>query len=334
MLRRKQHSHRQYRKADISHTGFHGYLMQYLEALRVLGYAPNTPETYDGHIRAFVLWCEVRGLNQPQDITKPILERYQRHLYHQRKPDGEPLSFRSQAVSVQALKGFFKWLAQQNYLLYNPASELKRPKPPKRLPRVILSIEQVKALLVQPAPHSPDGIRDRAVLTLLYSCGLRRAELIALKLYDIDLKRRVLVVAAGKGDKDRYLPLGEAAVHSLTLYLDEAREALEGPLSEQVLFITDYGEPYNTSALGRMVKRHMKGAGIEVPGACHLLRHAMATHMLENGADIRYIQTMLGHADISSTQIYTQVSVEKLRAVHAATHPLKADEEEAPDGDA
>lgn len=258
-------------------------------------------------------------------ITKPILERYRKHLFYSRKTNGEPLSFHSQQVMLSSLKSFFKWLEEENYLPYNPASEIKLPKAPKHLPKTILSIDTVEDLLSQPDVDTPDGLRDRTILELLYSCGLRRTELAELKVFDVDFKRGIVVVQSGKGGKSRVLPLGDSAILWLTHYLNTVRDRLISPMDDDCLFITDYGEPYNGGILGSMVKKYMKQA-IEVTGSCHLLRHAMATHMLENGADIRFIQAMLGHDDLKSTQIYTRVSVEKLREIHKATHPSKINE--------
>ncbi len=160
-------------------------------------------------------------------------------------------------------------------------------------------------------------------MELLYSSGLRRSELAQLTLYDIDIKQAIVWVREGKGQKDRVLPIGDSALSWLKTYLADGRDELTSPLDQDKLFITDYGEPLNGGILGRLVKKYMKQANIDVVGSCHLLRHAMATHMLENGADIRFIQVMLGHEDLSSTEIYTRVSVEKLREIHRATHPAK-----------
>lgn len=320
-IRRKHHNHRWNKKQPIEHTGFFPYLQRYLEAILLRGFSQETHTRHDSHVRRFAVWCEARGLDTPQEITKPILERYRKYLFYYRKSDGEPLSFNSQQVMLSSLKSFFKWLTEENYLLYNPASELKLPKPPRKLPRTILSEATVRDLMNQPDMSTPDGVRDRTLLEVLYSCGLRRTELANLKIYDIDKKRAVLVVQEGKGGKDRILPLGERTLNWLTRYLDDVRDQLTGPLDDDRLFITDYGEPFNGGILGRLVKKYLKQAGIDVIGSCHLLRHAMATHMLEHGADIRFIQAMLGHDDLNSTQIYTQVSVEKLREIHQATHP-------------
>ncbi len=332
-LRKKLHSHRQSKKRNISHTAFHGYLQHYVDHLGMLGYSERTIESYDSRVRYFALWCEDRTL-EPLQITKPILERYQKHLFHHRQKNGDPLSFRAQSIALQALKSYFKWMAQKNHMLYNPASEIQFPKIPRKLPREILTPEQVSEILSQPDINTPDGIRDRTIMELFYDCGLRRAELINLKLSDIHLPRGVLIVREGKGGQDRYLPLSENLQAWLEKYINDIRDELIGPLSDDALFLTDYGEPYSRYNIGAMVKRHIVQAGITIKGSCHLFRHAMATHMLENGADIRFIQVMLGHRDLSTTQIYTQVSVEKLRAVHAATHPSvkkRVNSEPAPD---
>ena len=326
-IRKKKHNHRWNKKLPIEHTGFFAYMRRYLEGIRLNHFSEETQNRHESHIRRFAVWCEARDLDDPRNITKPILERYRKHLFYYRKSNGEPLSFSSQQVMLSSLKSFFKWLAQENYLLYNPASELKLPKPPKRLPKTILSEDAVFDLINQPDTDKPDGLRDRTILEMLYSCGLRRTELANLKVFDIDIKRCLLKVNGGKGDKDRVLPIGDRALQWLEKYLEEGRDDLVSPLDDDRLFITDYGEPFNGGILGRLVKKYMKQANIDVVGSCHLLRHAMATHMLENGADIRFIQVMLGHEDLSSTEIYTQVSVEKLREIHRATHPAKGQSE-------
>lgn len=322
-LRKKQHNHRWNKKLPIEHTGFFPYLQRYLEAILLKGFSQETHNRHESHVRRFAVWGDERGLGCPKTITKPILERYRKHLFYSRKSNGEPLSFHSQQVMLSSLKSFFKWLTEENYLLYNPASELKLPKAPKHLPRTILSIETIQGLLNQPALSTPSGVRDRTILELLYSCGLRRTELADLKVFDVDLKRGILSIRSGKGGKHRVLPIGESALCWLDKYLSDTRDQLTSPLDDDRLFMTDYGEPFNGNILGRIVKKYMKQANIDATGSCHLLRHAMATHMLENGADIRFIQAMLGHDDLNSTEIYTRVSVEKLREIHRATHPAK-----------
>lgn len=188
---------------------------------------------------------------------------------------------------------------------------------------MVLSEEEVQTLIEQPDTQKAEGIRDRAILELFYSTGIRRMELCHLKLGHISLVRKTLQVHKGKGNKDRLLHVGERAIHWLSRYLTQSRDQLILDTHQDSFFLNDYGDPFRDTKLGDKVKRYMIKAGIDVPGSCHLLRHAMATHMLENGADLRYIQAMLGHSDVSSTQIYTHVSIRKLQEVHAQTHPAK-----------
>lgn len=296
------------------------YLHAHYEWVRVHGYSEETIRTRQIALRRFVIWCAERGLDDPRAITAPILERYQRALFYYRKPDGTPMTLGSQRNCLTSLKAFFKWLARERHLLYNPAAELILPKMPQRLPRALLSIQDIEAILHEAEPDTITGLRDRAMLELLYATGLRRMEVAGLARYDVDLMRRLVFVREGKGRKDRVVPLGERAAAWLDKYLVEARPQLLS-VETEALFVNDYGEPLPRDWLAGKVKRHMRGAGIDRPGATHLFRHACATHMLENGADVRYIQEMLGHASLTTTEIYTHVSIDKLQRIHAATHP-------------
>lgn len=307
----------------IDHNGLYPYLLRFTEWGAVKGLSESTVKSRDRSLRRFIAWCDERSIDDPKAITRPILERYQKHLYYYRKSNGEPLSHGSQHALLAPLKAFFKWLAQQHYIPYNPASELELPRQQRGLPKAILSVEEVETLLQLPDTGTPYGIRDRAILETLYSTGIRRMELVNLTLYDVDASRKTVMVREGKGRKDRLLPLGDRALHWVERYRLEVRRQLLMDPDEQALFLTDYGESWGRNRLSELIKKYLHHAKIDKPGACHLFRHAMATHMLENGADIRFIQQMLGHSDLSTTQIYTQVSIEKLRQIHAATHPAK-----------
>lgn len=323
-----------YRREDpIARHPLTRYVELHFEWMLVTGYSEDTIRARRIALKRFIRWCDERGLEKPQDFTKPILERYQRHLFYYRKEDGKPMTLGSQLGCLAPLKTFFKWLARENHILYNPASELQLPKQPKRLPRTILSVQEVEAILAEADPATPQGLRDRAMLETLYSTGLRRMELPALAIYDVDLTRRLVIVREGKGRRDRVIPIGERACAWVEKYLLEARPQLLASDTE-ALFVTDYGEPMTPEFLANKVKRYMEFAGIHKPGACHLFRHACATHMLENGADTRFIQAMLGHADLATTQIYTHVSVEKLKEIHAATHPARLDRPQRAPADA
>jgi integrase/recombinase XerD len=310
-------------RADpLGHLPLTTYMDAHFEWMLVSGYSEDTVRARRTALRRFIAWCEERALRDPKDITKPILERYQRHLFYYRKADGKPITLGSQFGCLAPLKTFFKWLAKENHILYNPASEITLPKLPKHLPRVILSIQEVEAILREAEPTNPSGLRDRAMLETLYSTALRRMELPGLALYDVDLTRRLVMVREGKGKRDRVVPIGERAAAWVDKYLQEARpQLLVG--DAEALFLTDYGEPMQPEYVAERVRRYMHFAGIKKPGACHLFRHACATHMLENGADTRFIQVLLGHVDIGTTQIYTRVSIDKLREIHDATHPAR-----------
>ena len=304
--------------------------------LKVRNYAADTVSQREKYLRWFALWCSERSLTRPNEITKPILERYQRHLYLYRNDKGAPMSFRSQYCHLSHAKAWFKWLTKENRILYNPASELEMPKVGRRLPKAILSAKEAEVVLSKPDLSDPRGLRDRAILEVFYSCGIRRRELSNLTLYDVDAERKTLMVRQGKGKKDRLLPIGKRALEWIARYLEESRPLLVVNTNEQTLFLSTLGQRLEPDSLTEYVRHDINSADIGKKGSCHLFRHTMATLMLENGADIRYIQAMLGHADLSTTQIYTQVSIRKLQQIHALTHPAdnpKPDEEETEETD-
>jgi integrase/recombinase XerD len=296
-------------------------LLGFLEWLRIRNYSEYTVLHREKYLRYFITWCEARNLLRPVEITRPILERYQRWLYHYRKTDGKPLSFRSQLHHLLPIRQFFKWLAKTNRILANPASEIDLPRSEHRLPKHILTCSEVEQVLNQVNPKDMLGVRDRAILETLYSTGMRRLELIGLKLYDLDRERGTVMIRQGKGKKDRMIPIGERASLWIEKYLSELRPSLVVEPDAGYLFLTSMGEGMMPPGLSLMVRRFIKKAGIGKTGSCHLFRHTMATLMLENGADVRFIQEMLGHAQLTTTQIYTQVSIRKLKEIHTATHP-------------
>ena len=308
--------------------GMVAYLNRYLDWLQIQNYSKATIKGRDHYLSVFIVWCDERSLKRPNEITKPILERYQRHLYLHRKKDGEPLSFRSQHSHLVPVRAWFKWLTRQNHILYNPASELDLPRLEKRLPKHVLSQPEVETVLNQTDTNDALGIRDRAMLETLYSTGMRRMELINLKLYDIDVDRGTVMIRQGKGKKDRMIPIGDRALAWIDKYLTEVRPELVAGLDDGVLYLTNLSEPFTPNRLTQLVRNYVQSAGIGKTGACHLFRHTMATLMLEHGADIRFIQEMLGHADVSTTQIYTQVSIRQLKEIHTATHPARLEKQQ------
>ena len=294
---------------------------RYLEALAMRNYSPETIESRNSALYAFLQWCEPRGLTRPNEISKPILERYQRHLYAHRKEDGQPLSFGTQAGRLSRICGFFTWLAKQNHIPADPASGLERPRTGRRLPAQTLTADEAEQVLDQPDTSTLTGFRDRAILEVLYATAIRRTELCHLAVHDIDWARNVLWVRQGKGQKDRVVPLGERAKVWLETYRDKVRPQLVAGKEPSWLFLTRTGERIAPKKLSGRVSDYITRADLAKAGSCHMLRHTAATLMLEGGADIRYIQALLGHASLQTTQVYTQISIHQLQQVHARSHP-------------
>lgn len=306
--------------ADDSH-GLHAWMQRYLEWLRVQNYSERTVENRQLYLGYFIAWCAECGIARPVEVTRPILERYQRMLFHCRKRSGSPLSFRSQHSRLVPVRAYFRWLTRQNVLLANLASELDLPRLEKRLPKHVLSAAEAEQVVNQADVNEDLGVRDRAILETLYSTGIRRMEVIGLHLFDLDVERGTIMVRQGKGRKDRMIPIGERAVAWIDKYVTDVRPGLVVEPDDGTLFLTNTGESFTPNRLTQLVRGYVDAAEIGKRGACHLFRHTMATIMLENGADIRFIQEMLGHAELSTTQIYTQVSIKKLKEIHTATHP-------------
>jgi integrase/recombinase XerD len=307
----------------LAHNALTRYQGAFHEWEAVVGYSPRTIEAQRHAIGRFITWADERALSRPQDITRPILERYQRHVYHHRKANGAPLSVSAQLGLILPLQAWFKWLTKQNHILYNPAADLDLPTRPKALPKGLLSVAQVEEILNGCDSGKAEGLRMRAMLEVLYSTGVRRFELAGLKLFDVDVERGALMVRQGKGNKDRLVPIGERACAWVDKYLRELRPDLATGADDYHLFLDDDGRGFTPERIGELVRRHLSAAGVEHHGSCHLFRVACATHMLENGADIRFIQSLLGHAKLDTTQIYTLVSLAKLKEVHNATHPAR-----------
>jgi integrase/recombinase XerD len=298
-------------------------MRDHLHALQVKNYSEYTVRGREGHIGFFIAWLEERGITEAIDVTRPVLERYQRYLFHYRKTNGEPLSFRSQHARLVPLRVWFRWMTRQNFILHNPASEIDLPRLGRSLPKHLLSAAEVERVMNGCDITDPIGLRDRAILEVVYSTGIRRLEVVRLKLYDLALDRGLLLVNQGKGSKDRYVPVGARAIAWLRKYIEEARPQLAVEPDDFSVFLTAQGEPFSRDHLTWTVRERIVAAGTGKAGACHLLRHTMATLMHENGADIRHIQAILGHEDIRTTQIYTQVAIRALQQIHAATHPAE-----------
>jgi integrase/recombinase XerD len=225
---------------------------------------------------------------------------------------------RSSARQLSALRGFFRFLVRERAIPADPTQLVDRPRLGRKLPKV-LSFEEIEALLAAPDRTKPRGIRDAAMIHLMYAAGLRVSELVSLRVGDLDT-RAGLVSALGKGGKRRLVPVGEVALDHAEAYMRDVRANAARP-GDATLFLSPRGGPLTRQGFWKLLKRYALGAGIRTPLSPHKLRHSFATHLLRNGADLRAVQAMLGHADLGTTEIYTRVAQDHIRAAHAKAHP-------------
>jgi integrase/recombinase XerD len=278
------------------------------------GLVELTLAAYRRDLKAFAGWLgkerkQVLNAAMPGDIEGYLAWRFARRA--------QP---RSAARYTSALKRFYRYLLRENLIAADPTLNLDSPKLPQALPKTLTEADVERLLDSAGADNTPLGLRDRAMLETLYATGLRVSELVGLKLTALNLNDGVLRVT-GKGNKDRLVPLGEEAVRWLKRYLAEARPTLlQGNLSDAV-FVTARGDGMTRQAFWYLIKRRAQAAGITRPLSPHTLRHAFATHLLNHGADLRVVQMLLGHSDISTTQIYTHVARERMKQLHAQHHP-------------
>jgi integrase/recombinase XerD len=322
------------------------WIRRYLEALAVQHHGKMSRDAKRSNLAWFNHWCIERGLSAPRQITHAHVVKFQQHLFHARKRNGEPYAINGQRSILDNVLAWCRWMVRHGHLPSNPAADLDLPRTRAYHLREPLNVSEVEAVLAQPDIEDMYGLRDRAILELFYATGIRRQELSNLELRDIDEERGCVFVRQGKGRKDRFVPIGERALAWVRKYEHESRPLLllvdgmghtnvKADPKEPRLFLNQYGLPLSPYALSWRIRRYFDAAGVKKAGACHLFRHTVATSMLDNGAELRHVQEMLGHSIIVTTQRYTHVSIARLRAVHAATHPgaTLTRRAEAEDGD-
>jgi len=297
------------------------YMEKYLEHLAVLNFAPITLRNHRYMLRPLRAYLEEMGALEVAAVTAEMLRDYQSSLKERVNWKGEPINAFSQNGILKGAKCFFRFLNEENYLLSNPARGLRYAKVPKHLPRNILTIQEMKKLLNTPDTGTALGYRDRTILELMYSTGLRKSEVNHLNVSDVDTVDGFVRVNEGKGAKDRVVPLGKIACRWVENYVKAVRPMLLRGKADAHLFLTDRGKPFSLSAVWGVVTRHAKGAGLEKRITPHSLRHTCATLMMRNRANVRHIQVLLGHNSLETTQIYAQVSVVDLKDAHKKYHP-------------
>jgi integrase/recombinase XerD len=277
------------------------------------GASLQTSHAYKLDITRFITYASVKGASSPTGVSARMLREYVYHL----KDLG--LSAASIRRNVSAVRTYFKFLLGEGHLVRDPSERLETPKRWRTLPEV-LGVEEVEKLLAAPSLDEPLAFRDRAMLELAYGAGLRVSEWISLNVRDVMLQDH-LVRVFGKGAKERLVPIGRRAIGAIAIYLRELRPSLERGEGKGVLFLNARGQPLSRMGAWKILRKYVNQAGITKPVSPHTLRHSFATHLLEGGADLRAVQEMLGHVDISTTQIYTHVDREYLRTVHKQFHP-------------
>jgi integrase/recombinase XerD len=311
----------------------HALIQAYMVDRRMVHFSADTLAVRLRSLLLLADWLEERAITVGTQVTTKVLERYQRHLSTARKADGAPLGITTQHGYIRNLKAFFRWCVRKGYLPADPAAALEYPRPVHALP-VLLTAADVQAIMAGPDVGTPTGVRDRAMLETLYSTGLRRMELVRLAVDDIDHASGIARVVQGKGRKDRLVPIGRRAVAWIAAYLERGRPLLHADHAQRTLFLGQSGDALSRNQVTDLVRRYYDAAGITKKGACHLFRHTMATQLLENGCDIRFIQAMLGHASLNTTAHYAQATVRRVQAAHAAFHPAEQDDDAPPGADA
>lgn len=290
--------------------------------LQIHNYAVQTLSSEKKLLYKFGQWCHQRAIEKPQEVTLATLEAYQHWLSQQKTKAGNPLSLNYQRESLARVRLCFQWAYKQGFLLLDPTVSLRLPRKVKPLPAQVLSLAELEAILGVPDTETTLGLRDRALLEVLYSTAIRLGELLNLKVSDLDRGRELLWIRQGKGKKDRMVPISKRAIDWVDRYEQDSRSLLLYRRRRcDSLFIGRYGKPLGKIGCNLRVTGYIRQVAPEKKGSCHLIRHSVATILMERGCHVRYIQELLGHQHLSSTQVYTKVAIPHLKAVYQRCHP-------------
>ena len=292
----------------------------YLKHLKTLGRSPYTIRGARYGLGELARFLRAEGVHHLEDLTGDVIEEYQQELAFRFTAKGKPLSSRSQAQHLGVVKGFTRFLKEKDYLVHDPGESVKLPKKPKRLPRTILSTTEVKRLRKAPNVRTNRGYRNRIVLEILYDTAIRRAEIANIKLTDLDLDAGYIHIR-GKGDKDRVVPLSRRVCVLARNYILMVRPNFLNGDDPGHLILNRWGQKMDPNGIWAVVKRCALLSGIKKNVTTHTFRHTCATHMLKAGAPVRHLQEMLGHESLESTELYTHVTINDLKEIHAQYHP-------------
>jgi integrase/recombinase XerD len=301
---------------------------KYRDYLLTLNYAKKTIASYVFYLNRFFAWLRETGVGELAAVTRDAVRDYQTHLFEEINSNtGQPNAVTYQNRSLQAVKSFFRFLSENDYLVGDPAKSIPYAREPQRLPRSILTQSEAKKVLHAPDTKTVLGYRDRTILEVLYSTGIRKEELLNILLTDVDYNDGLIRINCGKGKKDRVVPLGRIACRYLENYIKAVRPSLIRDPYNNHLFLSLRGNRLSKNMVWQIVKSYAVKAKIKKTISPHTFRHTCATLMLRNHANIRHIQELLGHASLDSTQVYASVSIVDLKEVHARCHPRERDKE-------
>jgi integrase/recombinase XerD len=300
---------------------------EYLKSLKVRNFSERTIREAGWRLSKFLEYLAGRSIGEPQSITREVISSYQVELYEKINRSGKPNTVSYQNGMLSTVKQFTRYLKEHDYIVSDPARDIPYSKVPKSLPRGVLSPSEARKVLHQADTSSVIGYRDRVILEVLYSTGIRKEELGGFKLSDVDYTDGFLRVESGKGEKDRIVPLGRIACRYLENYIKSVRPELIKDPHEKRLFLTSRGKPFSKNVVWELVKKYAKKARLHKNVSPHTFRHTCATAMLKNKANIRAVQELLGHSSLNSTQVYTHLSITDLKEVHAQCHPREKDKE-------
>lgn len=310
---------------------FNLLLHKYHENMIARGFSPRTIPDYLHNLELFLTYLDEIGITEIEEVDYLIMNDYQIRLLEQTFRD-KSISVRTRSRRLSTVRSFFRYLIKTGVANHDPTADLDMPRYPKYLPKDILTKKEMGKLLAQPKLNTPLGIRNRAILEVFYSTGIRVSELCNLTLNEIDIVRGELRVTKGKNAKDRIVPLGEVACDYVEFYLRKARHKLVKNSTQQALFVTNTGKKFLSNNLSYLISNLAKKAGLKKKISTHNLRHTCASHLLKGKADIRYIQEILGHSSLATTQIYTKVDIADLKKVHSKAHPRERKEVPVNDG--
>lgn len=301
------------------------YAEKYVERMKVLNYSARTIEGRRYDLFKFFRFLGQMGVSDIAAVTREMVRDYQTHLYEETNAKGETNGVQAQNNGMRTVKLLFRFLRDDDYLAQDPSRDVPYAKTPRRLPRSILTKQEVRKLLRAPDTHSLMGYRDRAMLEVFYSTGLRNSELGALKVEDVDTDEGFARVNLGKGGKDRVVPMGKIACRYVENYIKAVRPHLARDPANRCLFLSLRGNRMGRIVIAQNIRRYARRAKLQKPVTAHTLRHTCATQMMRNKANLRHIQELLGHACLTTTQIYTSVTIADLKEAHKKYHPRERD---------